>query len=302
VKIQFIFFGLLLSLSTAAQQTTSSYNTPYGVSSMTSITSGRFNSGFGRATLRDNNSGSFNTAFSNVALILNLTGTYNSGFGASAGLLNGSGVHNSAVGYNAAGPNATGDNNTSVGFLSNLINKDGSKNTVFGFESDVSSSSAENQTVLGANSVGQADNSVVLGNQEVTAVYMAEDGKAVLYAGPGIFNGDVTIQNGDANVLSDSRLKSNIVSLGATAARLLLIDGKSYTMKSTGQQKNGVLAQEVKKVFPQLISETESEMLSVNYQGLIPVLINALKEQQQQIEILKQLISQRIAEKEVKNR
>ena len=90
---------------------------------------------------------------------------------------------------------------------------------------------------------------------------------------------------GDVEVQSDARLKSNIVSLGSTLPKLLQIDGKSYEMK--GKQKIGVLAQEIKEVFPELVSEDDNEMLAVNYQGLVPVLINALKEQQSEIDRLK---------------
>ena len=97
-----------------------------------------------------------------------------------------------------------------------------------------------------------------------------------------MFNGDATVSNdltvvGDVEVQSDARLKSNIISLGSTLPKLLQIDGKSYEMK--GKQKIGVLAQEIQEVFPVLVSEDDNEMLAVNYQGLVPVLINALKEQ-----------------------
>ena len=44
--------------------------------------------------------------------------------------------------------------------------------------------------------------------------------------------------------------------------------------------KIGVLAQDIKEVFPELVTEDDNEMLAVNYQGLVPVLINALKEQE----------------------
>ena len=57
------------------------------------------------------------------------------------------------------------------------------------------------------------------------------------------------------------------------------IDGKTYTTRNNGKEKIGILAQEVRKVFPELVSEDDNEMLAVNYQGLVPVLINALKEQ-----------------------
>ena len=49
------------------------------------------------------------------------------------------------------------------------------------------------------------------------------------------------------------------------------------------KQKIGVLAQDIEKVFPELVSESNG-IKSVNYQGLVPVLINALKEQQSEIE------------------
>jgi hypothetical protein len=92
-------------------------------------------------------------------------------------------------------------------------------------------------------------------------------------------NGDA-IFNGDVKVTSDKRLKSNIISLGSTLAKLLQIDGKTYTMKKdeNKKQKIGVLAQDIEKVFPELVSESKG-VKSVNYQGLVPVLINALKEQ-----------------------
>jgi hypothetical protein len=50
-------------------------------------------------------------------------------------------------------------------------------------------------------------------------------------------------------------------------------------MKKDGKQKIGVLAQDIQKVFPELVSTDDRDMLAVNYQGLVPVLINAMKEQ-----------------------
>ena len=101
------------------------------------------------------------------------------------------------------------------------------------------------------------------------------------------FNGETTLA-GNLNVNSDARLKANIVSLGSTLAKLLQIDGKSYTMKKdeSEKQKIGLLAQDIEKVFPELVSESNG-IKSVNYQGLVPVLINALKEQQVEIDRLK---------------
>ena len=60
-------------------------------------------------------------------------------------------------------------------------------------------------------------------------------------------------------------------------------------MKSDEKEnKIGLLAQEILKVFPELVKEGNDKngTMSVNYQGLIPVLINAIKEQQNQIDEL----------------
>ena len=97
------------------------------------------------------------------------------------------------------------------------------------------------------------------------------------FSGPIIANENLTV-GGNITVSSDERLKENIVSLGSTISKLLQIDGKSYTMKKDGQKNIGVIAQEVQKVFPRLVNTDVNGMLSVNYQGLVPVLINSVKE------------------------
>ena len=187
----------------------------------------------------------------------------------------------------------TGENNSALGENAGVGVTSGSNNVLIGYNTTTSSGSGSNQIVIGASTTGQADNSVVLGNTSVTAVYMAQDGDAIVYAG-GIgpdtdtdlvtFANDAVTINGDLTLASDARLKSNILSLGATLSKLLKIDGKRYTFKESGKESVGVLAQEIQEVFPELVKTNKEGLLSVNYQGLIPVLINAVKEQQQNLE------------------
>ena len=83
------------------------------------------------------------------------------------------------------------------------------------------------------------------------------------------------------NINSDARLKANIISLGAiTLSKLLQIDGKTYTMKKDANHKKkiGLLAQDIEKVFSSWLQKLMTSS-SINYQGLVPVLINAMKEQ-----------------------
>jgi len=53
-------------------------------------------------------------------------------------------------------------------------------------------------------------------------------------------------------------------------------------MKKDGKQKIGVIAKDIQKRFPELVTTEDRDMLAVNYQGLIPVLINSIKVQQNQ--------------------
>ena len=103
------------------------------------------------------------------------------------------------------------------------------------------------------------------------------------------YDGSATL-SGELTVESDARLKANITSLGNTLSKLLLIDGKTYTLKSQESiEKIGLLAQDIQKIFPELVKESGDEQgtLSINYQGLIPILINAIKEQQTELKKLK---------------
>ena len=191
--------------------------------------------------------------------------------------------------------NTTGDDNTASGSGALATNTTVNNNTALGYNAVASSAEAINQTIIGYEATGVADNSVVLGNDDVTAVYMGEDSGAKVWAGEGSFTGNMTI-GGDVVVSSDARLKANIMSLGSTLAKLLLIDGKRYTMKKNGKQKIGVLAQDIQKVFPELVTTDDKDMLAVNYQGLVPVLINALKEQDDKISRLEKLVEKLISD------
>ena len=284
--------------STATGYFTLYYNTGYGntangIYSLFSNNSGELNTATGFHALTSNISGSYNTSIGSYSSYYNKMGSYNTSIGYQALFNNNNGSHNTAVGYQALFNAEPADYNSAYGPFALWYLYNGHYNTANGYKAMASVVDATNQTVIGYEATGQADNSVVLGNDEVTAVYMGEDSGAKIYAGDGDFSGELTI-DGDIHVSSDARLKANIMSLGSTLAKLMLIDGKTYTTKRDGKQKIGVLAQDIQNVFPELVSQDDDEMLAVNYQGLIPILINALKEQDAKISRLEQLTKQLI--------
>jgi hypothetical protein len=95
---------------------------------------------------------------------------------------------------------------------------------------------------------------------------------------------------------SDARLKKNIVPLNHTLDAIQQLNGYTYNWKDDANpdEQIGLLAQELQKVYPQLVKENDKGILAVNYSGMVPVLLTAIKEQQQQIEELKKLVQQLI--------
>ncbi|MBC8052773.1 MAG: tail fiber domain-containing protein, partial [Sphingobacteriaceae bacterium] len=96
------------------------------------------------------------------------------------------------------------------------------------------------------------------------------------------------------NVSSDRRLKNNIKGLQYGLGDILKLVPVTYTWVDEKQSKDtqiGLIAQDTKSVIPELVTGDEQKgTLSINYTELVPVLINAIKEQQKQIDELKQKV------------
>jgi len=86
---------------------------------------------------------------------------------------------------------------------------------------------------------------------------------------------------------SDKSLKTNIVPIPNALERLQQLNGVSFNWKATGRADDGLIAQEVEKVFPELVSTDSAGLKSVAYGNLVGVLVEAIKEQQKQIDELK---------------
>jgi|KBSSwiS6_1023812.scaffolds.fasta_scaffold01478_3 hypothetical protein len=90
---------------------------------------------------------------------------------------------------------------------------------------------------------------------------------------------------------SDIRTKTNIHSLKYGLKEIMQLQPISYQWKTdvSGAPKVGLIAQQVKALIPEVVSGDEKkELLGMNYAELVPVLINAIQQQQRQIEELKQ--------------
>ena len=107
--------------------------------------------------------------------------------------------------------------------------------------------------------------------------------------------GDVTAYS--TVVASDERLKDNVVTIESALNKVKALRGVEFIWnkgKREGKQDIGVIAQEVEKVLPEVVIEKELPLMeegttykTVDYPKLTAVLIEAIKEQQKEIEQLK---------------
>ena len=94
-----------------------------------------------------------------------------------------------------------------------------------------------------------------------------------------------TITAVDFNSTSDINLKENIHTVGNALEITEQLRGVSFDWKKTGRSSYGVIAQELERVLPDLVKD--GEVKSVNYNGIIGVLIEAIKELKAEVEELK---------------
>ena len=91
--------------------------------------------------------------------------------------------------------------------------------------------------------------------------------------------------------VSDKRLKENFKDIDNALELIQKVSGYSYNMKEdeTKKREYGVIAQEIQNVFPEMVTVVDNDKgyLGVSYIQLIPVLLEAIKEQQQEIKTLK---------------
>ena len=108
----------------------------------------------------------------------------------------------------------------------------------------------------------------------------------LLYASTGdkwVFNKDVEAV--DFNSTSDINLKENIRQVESASELVSKLEGVHFSWKETGKETIGVIAQQIEEHLPQLV-QTGDTHKTVNYNGLIGVLIEAVKEQGAQITAL----------------
>ncbi len=96
--------------------------------------------------------------------------------------------------------------------------------------------------------------------------------------------------------LSDVRLKQNIAPLELDVHKLMQLKPYQYQLRNQPEKvlHFGLLADEVAQIFPNLVHSItpENDLKGLNYMELIPVLIQMVQKQQEQITVLENKIAQ----------
>jgi len=90
-------------------------------------------------------------------------------------------------------------------------------------------------------------------------------------------NGNIGITGNIFNA-SDSKLKKNIETYPNALEKIMKCRGVLYELNENNKKNIGVIAQEIEEIIPEIIETTSSGIKNVNYLGLIPILIEAIKE------------------------
>jgi Chaperone of endosialidase len=295
------FFGSFAGQS----NNTGNDNAFFGYQAGLKNTDGRANSFFGSLAGNGNQSGVGNSAFGYQAgALLKINGgnsffgsqagfsndgIENSFFGANAGFFNFSGNGNSFFG-SAAGHITQGSNNTFIGLAAGKANKAGGKNTVLGAEADFGSDNLDHATAIGAEAKVNTSDTIALGRtggNDTVLVYgkLQIDTLAAAGSTQLCLNGS----NRVGTCSSSLRYKTGFAPYQRGLSIINRLHPISFTWKDSGLRDLGFGAEEVLKIDPLLVTyNKEGQVEGVKYDRLSVALVNAVREQQQQIESLRQ--------------
>ena len=103
------------------------------------------------------------------------------------------------------------------------------------------------------------------------------------------------VATGDVTAYSDERLKTNVTTIENALTKVQAMRGVMFdkvdSLSGETKHSTGVIAQETESVLPEVVHNNDTGYKSVAYGNIVGVLIEAIKEQQEQINSLKIEIS-----------
>ncbi len=238
------------------------------------------------------------------------TGVRNTYIGQKSGAFTTSGSYNVMLGFDAGYLNYEGSRNTFLGYDAGHNIHEGSGNVFIGHHAGTYADGINNRLIIENENVdstealiyGEFDQNHLRINGNVAINYQAYNNYGLIVDVPDGQTSTYTLWvYGDAHTTgvwhtSDEKFKKEIYPISNALSGLKGITGVSYEwkkdeypkMKFSNRKQIGFLASEVEKVYPELVKKDDKGNKAVNYSKFTPILVEAIKEQQNQIEKLKE--------------
>jgi len=182
-----------------------------------------------------------------------------------------------------------GDYSVIGGGFTNTISSTADYNAILGGDTNTISSTADHNAILGGdtNVIGGSYTDAFIIGSTITA-----DASNTTFVEALKSEGDVT-----AFWSSDIRLKDNVRPIENALFKVKQIRGIEFEWNDklgdrghlpSGTTDIGVVAQDVQKVLPEIVKERKDGYLGIRYERMIPLLIEGIKDQQKQIDELKE--------------
>ncbi|MDC9582360.1 tail fiber domain-containing protein [Xenorhabdus sp. PR6a] len=94
----------------------------------------------------------------------------------------------------------------------------------------------------------------------------------------------------DVYIRSDKRAKKDIAKIGDASQKLSKLSGYTYTVSDDNNNSSrsaGLIAQEVQKILPEAVTKDENGLLRLNYNSVMGLLVESVKDLQKQVDALK---------------
>jgi len=169
---------------------------------------------------------------------------------------------------------------------------------------------AANTLIIGRNSAGTMPWGIVadacgyvairVDASTTKSIYIKDDGNVGI--GTSSPSQKLTVYNGSTTGTyttsgwqhsSDRRLKTNIQPIQSSLDRILELQGISFNWKTDSEKREiGFIAQDVEKIIPEIVAKDQDGYYSIAYGNFAPLLVEAIKEQQEIIESQNKRIGQ----------
>jgi hypothetical protein len=182
---------------------------------------------------------------------------------------------------------------TGVGYVAERMRIDSSGNLLVGTTDDVAhvTSASGEGIALSAGSYGGFIGATRASDVVLELNRTGTTGDIVKFRQGGVLVGSISVTGSATayNTSSDARLK-DVTGEARGLEVINELNPVAYNWKADGKADEGLIAQEVKEIVPNAVSGSEEEMYQMDYSKLVVHLVKGMKEQQEQIETLKQEI------------